>query len=215
MITFDAVASIGGSGATLTWAHTIGAGNNRLLVVGFSQETASDVTGVTFNGVALTKAKDIKTGDGFLNVELWYLLNPPVGTYNVVVSCSGDTMGSSAGGSMSFFGVKQQAPEATASNSQNSGTSISQNITTLTNNAILVDVMANGNDASLTPNGAQTGKYTAAGASNGTGGSYKIVPTAGASSMSWSTTNFRNGLCIAAFAEEPSSGRSFGQVIGA
>jgi hypothetical protein len=48
------------------------------------------VTGVTFNSVAMTKL--ISENDGFWLGEVWLLAKPPVGTYNIAVTCSSGTI---------------------------------------------------------------------------------------------------------------------------
>lgn len=96
-IAFDAVSRSGTAWTTgqssLTWSHTVGAGTNRALVVavGTYSATARTVTGITYNGVALTKI-DAQTAALEANNqsgELWVLAAPAVGTANVVVTFSG------------------------------------------------------------------------------------------------------------------------------
>jgi len=48
------------------------------------------VTGVTFNSVALTQLRS--ENDGMWLGEIWCLPSPPVGTYNIAVTCSSGTV---------------------------------------------------------------------------------------------------------------------------
>ena len=55
---------------TLTISHTIGSGSDRLLVVYAAVEETTglaDITGVTYNGVSMTKAVDNEVGHGAID----------------------------------------------------------------------------------------------------------------------------------------------------
>ncbi len=73
MVTFDAASS--GSvfaGTTITFSHTC-SGSDRVLNVGASNNNpGTAVTGVTYNGVALTKDGEQTQGGGN-KVEIWSL----------------------------------------------------------------------------------------------------------------------------------------------
>src|SRR5664279_1808782 len=82
------VANSGGSSAaSLTFALTIT--NANLLIVGAMAGTVGGVTvtGVTYNGAALTKITSATYG-GTVYTSLWYLKNPATGAHNVVVTYS-------------------------------------------------------------------------------------------------------------------------------
>lgn len=69
-----------------TTSYTIASGTNRLLMVGIGYKNdAGSVSSVTYGGVALTKLGQINNST-ISKVELWYLLNPQVGTASLVVS---------------------------------------------------------------------------------------------------------------------------------
>jgi hypothetical protein len=88
-----AQASVVGSIATSKTAYTVGAGNNRLIVVAVSQERtpAGTVTGITWGGQALTLAR-AHSGAGGLQGEIWYLNEAGISaargscSYNFVVT---------------------------------------------------------------------------------------------------------------------------------
>jgi hypothetical protein len=73
-----------------TLSHTTGSGSNRIMWVGVWDQNNDTITGVTYNGVPLTQAVKVRRGTtgGSEYVYLYYLINPAVGTNNVVVSRS-------------------------------------------------------------------------------------------------------------------------------
>lgn len=121
-ITLTSYVSFDGTGGTSqTKALTIGVDDNALVVsTGGWSCTGSPivVTGVTYNGIALTQAIADTSNNGTCNSpsEIWYLLAPPVGTYNVVVTFDG-SMGGIYGTAYALKGVKQTSqPDATTAN---------------------------------------------------------------------------------------------------
>lgn len=94
-IAFVAAADLGNNGGgsnSLTAAYTVGGGSDRFLwvqVTGDSAGGSDDITGVTYNSVAMTFAVKQVAGSGQdRNVYLYYLANPASGAHNVVVSCT-------------------------------------------------------------------------------------------------------------------------------
>ncbi len=128
----------GGTSKTIT--HTLGTGDNRIVVVMTDTENGGVVTSVTYNGVAMTFFNVATQGGN--KSELWYMLNaslPAAGTYNVVATWT--TSAVSFVGAASFFGVSQAAPEVSKTN-QATADPITTTITTLTNNAWVVDTVS-------------------------------------------------------------------------
>lgn len=78
--TFDTTSHGAGFGTSITVPWTVDAGDDRLLVVGVSLRIGG-VSGVTYDGVALTQAAS-PSGQ----VSLWVLAAPPVGTADIVLS---------------------------------------------------------------------------------------------------------------------------------
>lgn len=70
-----------------TFSYTVGSGSNRFLIVGFSirEANAGTTTSVTYNGVSLTLYKRVATNTG-AQAEVWYLVAPPSGANNVVIT---------------------------------------------------------------------------------------------------------------------------------
>lgn len=71
---------------SITQAVTVNSGSNSILVVRTAHEDAGGpVTGITFNGDALTKLDSVNATT-WSRTEIWYLLNPDVTTANVVAT---------------------------------------------------------------------------------------------------------------------------------
>lgn len=75
-----------GYGPTITQNHTIAAGSNRVLVAGYGSGDTDNIASVTFNGTALTRVRaDFGTGLA-ASSYLYYLLDPPVGTFQLIAT---------------------------------------------------------------------------------------------------------------------------------
>lgn len=92
------------SATSRTWSHTTTSDTTCLVVGTFAANNAktANVTGVTYNGVSLTQV--VKSAAGSGQGGLWVMFNPPVGTYNVVMTASSGDRGI-AGNSANFGGV--------------------------------------------------------------------------------------------------------------
>lgn len=109
-ISFDAATDGGAVTATsLTYSHTI-TGTNPFLMVGVlgAVSATSLITGITYNGTALTfiSGEQLYLADRF--GEGWYLKAPSTGANNVVVSASSSSYISSV--ASSYTGVHQTTP---------------------------------------------------------------------------------------------------------
>ena len=178
---------------SLTWSHTC-TGSNLVLIVGTSVEsdsapnTAQTVSGITYNGVALTKiiSKYI-TGNTDNGCELWYLIAPSTGANNVVVTYTGQVDGS-FGGALSFTGVDQSNPvDTSGSNETLVGTSVAKAITTGVTDAMLVSICHAGNSINtMTVDGSQTQVYSEGVTGDCYAGmSYRLVTTATSYTTTW------------------------------
>jgi uncharacterized repeat protein (TIGR01451 family) len=117
----SASADLVGTGTqTLTFNHTTSTTANRALLVGVSINIANapttDVSGVTYNGTALTFVGAQNDTSNTRRVELWYLLNPASGTnLPIIVSVNipaAATVGVVAGATV-FTDVDQTVPLGT------------------------------------------------------------------------------------------------------
>lgn len=120
---------------TVTFSHTC-TGTNLILWVGGKINAVALWTGVTYNGVALTKSDAIRqTAD---EAELWYLVAPATGAHNIVISVDVGAATTYAYGA-SYTGAAQTGvPDAHGTNSTASGTSLSKAITTVAANCWMV-----------------------------------------------------------------------------
>lgn len=88
---------------TLTWAHTCGASATKLVVLaaGAKGNAGRDITGVTYNSVALTFV-GAQDDANFVNAEIWKLDSPGTGSaFNIVVTYA-ETLVDQTGGAISF-----------------------------------------------------------------------------------------------------------------
>lgn len=123
-IAFVAAAELGNNGggsSSLTSAYAVGSGANRLLVVTIEGDVSSDlVTGVTYNGVAMTLGGKILSNRW---TYFFYLLGPASGTHNVVISASGTTFIIAL--AADWTGVAQSGQPDASNTAVQTGTSLS------------------------------------------------------------------------------------------
>jgi hypothetical protein len=202
-IAFDAAMAIAAKDIddplTSPWAftsHTVGSGANRFLVVSvvaFCVNGTSPITGVTFNGVSMTKVRsDIAAGMFYIEVSIWFLHNPASGAKTISISFVKEEViqGGIFVGCASYTGVSQTSV-ADAVNGKTGTASGAQTftVTTVADNCWVVtaggntiatmattktkrstsdmshDVLADTN-AAQTPAGAKTVGYTVGTANN-------------------------------------------------
>lgn len=197
-IAFDAASSGKVNATPLSFSHTIGGGSDRMAVIAVNIQGSAGTFSATFNGMAFTLA--ILYESSAYHSLIGYILHanlPAAGTYTVAVNYfSGTPVGTDSiqAECTTLTGVAQQAPEATASNVVAfNATSVSTNITTLTDNAWVVDgICTNGNITVITVAAGQTSRATQSSTATISGSSTKPVVTAGSTSMGW-TFNANNG----------------------
>jgi len=138
----------------VTFAHTVTAADTILLVGVSVDRTSTLITGVTYNGQPLALAVAAPGGGGGRpRAEIWSLVNPPVGTFNVVVTLS--TNDQVIAGAVSFAGVNTITPfDVPAVTNLGNSSTASLAITPVTNNAWVFEVVGiNNTAANLTPSG--------------------------------------------------------------
>ncbi len=214
-IEFDAVSSAHDNddgGTTLSFSHTIGDGNDRILVVGLALEddvpASIEITGVTYYGVAmiLVPSSAAMTGTGWLQkTAIYYLLEealPSAGSYTVEVTFAGTVLDRSAG-AVSLFNVAQVPPKAVATSvvADPGAQTIATDISTLTDGAWVIDVVGSGDPGSFAQTGGMTERWDVSPQSSTAAGSTKVVSTAGMTTLSWQHTNVKRlAHSLAAFA---------------
>lgn len=131
-IAIDATSGGTSTGATsTTYSHTC-TGNNRVLLVSVGSGD-NTVTGVTYNGVAMSLLGSRATGAGSSVVYLYGLIAPSTGANNVVISRSG-SLGVLNGASSSYTSVAQTGlPDAESDNQANTN-SLATSLNTIADN---------------------------------------------------------------------------------
>ncbi|HEY5328310.1 MAG TPA: glycosyl hydrolase family 28 protein [Acidobacteriaceae bacterium] len=200
--------------STLSWQHTLGGGASRMVVieVGSADSVASQdlnavVSSVLFNGVYATPIPNSLVfggTSGMVQTQLFYLTEaelPPAGTYTVQVNLAG-AIGGFQAGAISLIGVNQGPPEAVVAARDTTGADkIDTPITTLTNNAWVIDVVEDNDLTGLTVDGtAQTIAWTQSSTGIGTGASgTEAVANAGTVTLGWAGSASRLAHSLAAF----------------
>jgi len=130
-IAFDAI-SYGESGTlTTTFSHTV-TGSNPIIFVGVNVNSTSDkITGVTYNGVSMTRVV-LTAAFGSTRSVLYVLANPSTGANNVVVTSSDTTYRWCSAASYTDANATGQ-PDASSSTTA-SGTTVTGTLTTIANN---------------------------------------------------------------------------------
>ena len=153
--------------ASLTFSHAVTAGPNRALVVVTAHRDGNlNVTAITYGGVALTQAIQQNGNANNNEVNIWYLLNPTVGSANVVVTLSGSAR--VAAGAINLTGVHQTTPVGTAAGAAATSAAPSVTVGGAVNELVIGAVSANGDAVSVASAGGQssivnTGSGTAVG----------------------------------------------------
>jgi hypothetical protein len=107
-IAFDAASDASDSTVTsLTWEHTVGSGDDRLLRVGLSNVPTPGPDTVTYGGTALTYAGNHPSNGS--QMQIWFLVAPATGAANIVATYSGATR-DIVGGADSWTNVDQAKP---------------------------------------------------------------------------------------------------------
>ena len=152
----------------IQFSHVVPSGTELLLFGYGAVRDGGTVTfsSVTYNGDALTSkiAKTYVESSAWTSSGLWALLNPDVGTYNIVGTPSGSCNGGFV--AINLSGVKITSPYGSTHSAAAQGTSIDTALT-LTKDQIMIGICGfqtdSGNSASLTSG---TAIYNNVGSSN-------------------------------------------------
>ena len=149
------------SGATHTVSHTIADNNLRVLIVLHANRNAA--TKVTYDGIPLILAETLTStaadAPGVTDMTAWYLVNPPVGTADVVVTVG--TGGAGVGSATQIFdfkGADITSPVRTAAKEEDStsGSHTADLAPTTVAGDIVVDLIAAHVSHTLTVGAGQT-----------------------------------------------------------
>jgi len=203
----DADSSSSGTAvSTLTWSH-INAGD--LLVVGVdtfyiaARYSIQAVTGITYNGVALTKI-DAQDAGVYCRSELWYLIAPAAGTHDIVVTLA-DVTGYIVGGATSWTGADQSSPLGTAAKATGTTTPVTVNVSSVAGEYVVDSACAFMVTAiTLTVGASQTSAWNETPATGYVGaGSYEA--SASTITMSWTLSAAALGWATVAVPIKPAT----------
>jgi prepilin-type N-terminal cleavage/methylation domain-containing protein len=201
---------------TMTVSHATGTGSKRLMLVGISFDNTDyeTVTGVTYNGTALelVGARAYNAGDDARH-EIWKLVNPDSGTFDVVINFSAALDNGAVAGVMTFTGVDQGDPYRPydyAEGTDNTGGTLN----VVSAQGELVYAVASAEYYSLTASTGQTEHWNIShsGAdTNGAGGTATgASPTV---PMGWSLTSGHNYWTIGGVSIKPSATGCAGNLV--
>lgn len=169
----------GSSNGTVTISFTVPSLSNRMLKVCVGEHQGT-VSNVTYGGVSLTKEVTIATAFNE-TAEIWGMVNPPVGTANVVVTRSGGD--SNMVGVVGLYDCKQSLATTTAS-AQGTVSTSTLPITTTANGSIVLDCICG--ESVFTNSVGQDQNFNVSVSSyQNTAGASKLVNIAGTTSTSW------------------------------
>ncbi len=148
MIAFDAATNASDTtGTSHTFSHTCTGSDLRLYVQAKLASASDLITGVTYNGVAMTRVD--KATQGSETVYLYRLCGPAVGAHNVVISASGSVR--IDGRSSSYTGASQSnTGDASATATTASATSLAVSLTVSHLNCWIVAAFRNNADNAAT-----------------------------------------------------------------
>jgi uncharacterized repeat protein (TIGR01451 family) len=215
-VAVDATSSTSKTSSTgsVTLSHTTGTGSNRLLLVGVSFQkngvTDRQVSTVTYSGQSLTRAGfGQNAADAEDRAEIWYLMNPPSGTANVVVTMTGASNPESiVVGATTFTGVHQTTPLGTAVGTgvpDGSGAGSPSVTVASATGQLVFDTVAVDQGATLSENSGQTQRWDV---STGTGtedtrGAASTKAGAASVTMAWTSGDTSQAWAIVAVPIRP------------
>jgi hypothetical protein len=202
---FDAASNSGyqAAASTVSWSHTC-TGTNRFLAVDVSRlgTPGTTVTGITYNGVALSQIGAKSSATDALKVDCWGLANPASGSNTIAVTLSGAA--AFAGTAVSYTNVDQTTPteafnSATATNVGVADATVT--VTTVAANDWVHAALAT-DDAAVTANQTTRNNVTGAGGSGADEDTGPVV-TPAATAMSYTNVGNAQTWVIAGYGIRP------------
>lgn len=188
-ISIDAISNSPGN---TTWSHTVGTGDNRLLVVLIGTHNVELVTGVTYGGVSLTLAKE--QNGSYRDARIYYLTNPTSGAANIIVSGTFTSYGCACC-AISFEEVLQSAPIRGVAGVNGTSYTPSLNISSAVLDVVIdvVCLISSGTSSAYVPGSGQTERFDFRAKSGGA--SVGVSTKNGASSVntSWTASGMGDG----------------------
>lgn len=181
-IVLDAVASgRANPGTSLTYAHTT-AGANKMLFVAIYTAGASDVvTGVTYNGVAMSRLDAQIGGSSAFYTYLYGLIAPAAGANNIIISSSSSVDIQSVSASYNEMQQSSQ-PDATGKANATTGDNVTGSVTPVTDRTFIVSMSANDQDNPVGDQNVVMRKFNVV---VGIGDSAGVISPAAATNFNW------------------------------
>lgn len=205
-IAFDAATSISVGASPRTLSHTCSSGSDRLLIVAtLVANTSQTVTGVTYNGVAMTGSISVApdSGPNYYYIKLWYLYAPATGANNIVATTSSGNVGIQA---LSYTGVSQSGfPDASATVAAGTSSPINGTVTVVATNSWMALF---GSDGAANPTAGTSTTQRGSGTPGGSGFFDSNGPLAAGSrtlQMTW-TGGSTGNAAVVSFAPAGGSG---------
>jgi hypothetical protein len=189
-----------GQGTTLTWPHTVGPTADVLLVVGVSieKQSGAEVASISYAGAHLTRAASM-VGGGGVRAELWYLPQAETGSHAIAVTLTtAATQDGVSAGAISLGGATSAAPVAATAMAGATSGSPATTVADAPAGAWVIDAITVDNGSAATPGGGQVERWSEQQGMSGFG-STVVMTAAGASTMTWVTTQDNWAQVAAAF----------------
>ena len=171
--------------SSLSWPHTVGAGANRILVVGVSLRDGSTAVTVTYGGTPLTLL-GFQVNGNQARTEMWRLLAPPTGTATVAMALSAPAR--VAAGAASFSNILMSSPHGAFVSAAGGVTTASLTVPSAAGELVVDSIGTHGDVATMLPGAGQAQMWNSTTGATGSdakaGGSSK--PGSTTVTMSWS-----------------------------
>jgi archaellum component FlaF (FlaF/FlaG flagellin family) len=202
-IEFDAATGFSGTCLILfgcDFDHTVtSSGSNRILIVGINTANNAAISGVTYDGAALTQIRQDDNGAS-AHTSLWYLVDPSTGTNNVHVSLF--LLTDVTAGAVSFTGVDQIDPVDADDGATGTSATPTVNLTTTTDESWIIDVVGTP-DGPLTAGDGQIERWQELAGTTSGAESTEFTSSNGTFSMSWTNSAGSRNWAISAAALKP------------
>jgi hypothetical protein len=200
-IAFDATNSTFSTGSSGSFSLTVGANNNRIVIVTLTANNSSpSFTALTFAGQNSTLA--VVRQSNSQTVQISYFLNPPTGanTLSYTLSASQNHQVTAT----SFYNVLQVNP-VSATRDVGVASGAYTGAISVPENGLFIDAISPDAQAVISPNTGQTLIARANGGYGSMGASYRIFTTADPSYVaSWDNSTFQNTTVYAEAVFKPS-----------
>lgn len=176
-----------------------------LVGISINNDAYETVSSVTYNGAPLALVGSVNQVDD-ARVEIWSLVPPPTGTYDVVITFSAQLTRSATAGVMTFTGVHQTTPLGTfvSAKAPTDPGPATVNVSSAANELVF-DTVACESCTSLTVGSGQTQRWNLVVENGQTRGAGSTEPGAATVTMSW-TLGTADHWAIGAVPIKPSGG---------